>query len=177
MKALVWATIDTLSCLLLVVLAAINPPVVEQRSAIETTGKWVVVTTWRASDNDVDTWLQQPDGVKVWWQNMRSASAHLEQDDVGVLNDDPDAKNRERVVIRSVQAGEYIVNLHGYAIRDAPVVVTVTLWRLQGADRQVHSVKITIRGRGQEETAFRFRLNERGELQDLNQLSARLVIR
>ncbi len=174
MKALVWATIDTLSCLLLVVLAAINPPVVEAHSAIETYGKWVVVATWASSDNDVDVWLEAPNGSKVWWQSPRSPIAHLEQDDQGLKEDGPGV-NRERMVIREVRAGEYVVALHCYACYATPVTVTVQLWRLQGADIRVYTRQITLRWQRQEVTAFRFTLDAAGSLRDLNQLPKQIV--
>ena len=174
-KGLALAALDLMGSLLLVVYVLINPPIIEARSAIQTPGRWVVITTWEASDNDVDTWLQQPDGRKVWWRNPRSPIAHLEQDDLGINDDDPKAMNRERVVVRTVQAGEHIVALHCFACYDLPITVTVALWRLQGADKRVYSLRRVLLLNGQEETAFRFVLDESGVLQKMNRLPAQIV--
>lgn len=152
-----------------------NPPVTEARAAIETHGRWAVVVSWEASDNDVDSWLATPSGATVSWVNPRNEYAHLEQDDLGYSNDTPDGENRERLVIRSVEAGEYVANLHCYACYDTPIEVTVVLWRLQGADTKVKTERITLTHNAQEETVFRFRLDEAGALQDLNRLPARIV--
>ncbi len=160
--------------LLLVVYALINPPVVPAHSAIDTPGRWVVVVSWPMSDNDVDTWLRTPDGRLVWWQAMRSPVAHLEQDDTGVFGDADGSVNGERMVIRNVIPGEYVVNLHCYVCRSDPVLVTVTLWRLQGADQKIYSVQVRLVHR-QEATAFRFSLDADGRLTDTNRLPASLV--
>ena len=178
MRALVWATVDTLSCLLLVVLAAINPPLDPARAALETYGRYAVVLTWPAGDNDVDTWYASPDGRRVWFNDSRSTVAHLEQDDLGTRSDtDPKAVNRERVVIRSILPGEHIVNVHAYGLSQPPVTVKVELWRLQGADRRLYSVRIRLTTTGDERTAFRFSLDRSGVLQNLNRLPASLVTR
>lgn len=177
MKALVWAAIDSLSCLLLVVLVAINPPVEPTAAAIETYGRWAVVVSWPASDNDVDIWLRTPAGDRVSWVTPRLAVAHLEQDDLGMRSDDPGAANRERVVIRSTEAGEYVANLHCYACYDPPIAVDVALWRLQGADRSVKRRRLVLGRNGQEVTVFRFTLAGDGALRNLSYLPARIVSR
>lgn len=175
MKALVWAAIDTLSCLLLIVLVAINPPVVKTRASIATPGKYVVVMTWPQTDNDVDLWLRQPDGRIVYWRNPRSPLAHLESDDQGFVGDLPDGHNVERMVLRNLAPGEFTVNVHLYSGRDVPVPVTVTLWRLEGVDAELYSVKIVLAVEGDEVTAFRFSPNEDGAVRNLNRLPAQLV--
>lgn len=174
-KGIAFAALDLMGSLLLVIYALINPPVTEARSAIETHGRWAVVMTWEASDNDVDLWMQQPDGRRVFWRNPRSPESHLEQDDVGIRADCRTCVNVERMVIRSVQPGEAILTAHCYACYDVPIAVTVTLWRLQGADTKVYTVRLVMRRNREEQTAFRMRLSESGALQDLNRLPASLV--
>ena len=114
----------------------------------------------------------------MWFNDPRSNVAHLEQDDLGTRSDtDPKAVNRERVVIRSILPGEHIVNVHAYGLRRPPVTVKVELWRLQGADRRLYSVRIRLAATGDERTAFRFSLDRSGALQNLNRLPASLVTR
>ncbi len=160
--------------LLLVVYTLINPVVVETRAALETPGKWAIVVTWPVGDNDVDIWLRDPTNRLVWWNAPRSPLAHLEQDDVGLRGDQPNGDNLERMVLRNVAPGEFVANLHCYACYATPVHVTVTLWRLQGADKKVYSTKATLRNH-EEVTAFRFSLDSDGRLTDRNDLPIRLV--
>lgn len=175
-RGLAFAALDLMGSLLLVVYALINPPVVPAHSAIDTPGRWVVVMSWPYSDNDIDLWLKQPDDRIVYWRNPRSPIAHLEQDDTGIYGDDRRAAdNVERMVIRTIEPGEYIVNVHGYAAWAVPVPVTVTLWRLEGADARVYHVQLVVRSNGAELTAFRFTLDANGKLTDLNRLPATLV--
>lgn len=179
MKALAWAAIDCLGCLLLVILTTINPPVIQHHSNIDVYGRYVVQLTWPAAiDSDIDLWVRDPAGKVVWWGAPRQGLMNLEQDDLGKRSDLENGVlvgiNRERVILRGVIAGEYIVNVHAYR-SDVPVPVVVTLWRLQGTDRIVYTRKLMLRGEGDEQTAFRFSLTADGRLVDANRLPYQLV--
>lgn len=166
--------------LLLVILVLMNPPVIKEHSAIETYGRWIIVATWPAKvDADVDLWVRDPEHRTVWWSMPRQGLMHLEQDDLGFRSDTEGSvtvrRNQERVVLRGVVPGEYIVNLHAYRT-DVPVTVTVTLWRLQGADKPIYSRTLTLQSEGDEQTAFRFSLAADGHLTDTNRLPAHIVM-
>lgn len=170
-----WAALDLMGSLLLVVYTLIAPPPAPAAS-IATFGRYAIVTTWPAGDNDVDTWYKSPDGARVWFANPSSLVAHLERDDLGSRSDlDAGSTNSERVIITAALPGEHIVNLHGYGLGQPPVPVTVELWQLQGHDHRVYRAHVVLAATGDEVTAFRFQLSRDGVLRSVNRLPASVV--
>ena len=92
---------------------------------------------------------------------------NLLRDDLG-LEGDPTDRNYEVSYSRGIPAGEYIANVHMYGPLPAGVTVAVTVVisvRQKYDDlRPVLQTKVELTRRNQEETAFRFKLDERGEL-------------
>lgn len=116
---------------------------------------------------DVDLWVQAPGDVPVGFFNQHSHYFSLLRDDLG-LEADPTDRNYEVSYSRGIPAGEYIANVHMYGPLPAglTVAVTVVMSVRQKYDdlRQVLQTKVELTRRNQEETAFRFKLDERGEL-------------
>ncbi len=116
---------------------------------------------------DVDLWVQAPGDVPVGFFNQHSYYFNLLRDDLG-LEGDPTDRNYEVSYSRGIPAGEYIANVHMYGPLPAGVTVAVTVVisvRQKYDDlRQVLQTKVELTRRNQEETAFRFKLDERGEL-------------
>lgn len=163
----------------------INPNKEEEKS-IETAGEYIVVVTWpNKSWDDIDTYVLDPAGNIVFFQSRESGLMHLERDDLGARSDyvtDEKGrlvlveKNEERVIIRGVVTGEYIVNVHMYSKIDPyPTPVNITLIKLKGNDEYITQKEVILRYRGDEETAFRFTLNINGEVTNINYLPRRLV--
>lgn len=163
--ALAWAAIDLLSCLLLVVYTLIAPPP-KPASAIRTQGTWAVTLTWPHDRyDDLDLYVQMPDGRIVFFANKDAGGAQLEHDDLGTPDTGYGARpNYERVVIRGPVDGEIVVNVHVYSRSDAGTRIpcTVTLWDLQGRDRIVRRQRLEMGGMGDEQTAFRAELTPAG---------------
>jgi hypothetical protein len=81
----------------------------------------------------------------------------------------------ELTVIRESAPGEYVANVHVYN-GSARAAVTVELWDLRGLrKRMVLSRRLTVRYRGEQETAFRWRLGSRGNLVGHSFLQADLL--
>lgn len=151
-SALAWVAIDFLCCILLVVYTLIAPP--PKPTQIATLGKYAVTLEWPAGyESDVDLYVKTPSGTVVFFANSDGRTVTLEHDDLGL----PDARNRERAVIRELERGEYIVNVFAYRLREPRVPVIVTLWRLEGADTQLRVTHLSLEREGQELTVFRFR--------------------
>jgi hypothetical protein len=174
-----WAAIDFLCCLLLVVYVLVAPPV--QAQSIETFGRYVIVLAWPdRAHSDVDLWVRDPGHRVVYYAQTRNGLMHLEEDDLGIVSDTISGitvhRNLERVVVKGIVPGEYIVNVHLYNRLDRhPLRAEVTLYRLQGADRKMASRMVTLTRQGQEETAFRFSLSPDGRLTGMSRLPAALV--
>ncbi|MFQ6021428.1 MAG: hypothetical protein ACE5NW_01795 [Acidiferrobacterales bacterium] len=131
-------------------------------------GNVVVEMHWPdALPVDVDLWVQAPGDVPVGFFNQHSHFFSLLRDDLG-LEEDPSGRNYEVSYSRGIPAGEYIANVHMYGPLPAGVTVPVTIVisvRQKYDDlRQILQTKVELRRRNQEETAFRFKLDERGEL-------------
>lgn len=175
-----WAAIDFLCCLLLVVFTLIAPPV-QAHSSIQTLGRWAVIVTWPDGvDDDVDTYVRAPTGEIVFFNRVSGALMHLEVDDMGIVGDSAGGvnlvPNHERVILRGVIPGEYVVNLHAYRFADSNVPVTVELYRLEGVDRAVLTRQVILEEEGSEHTAFRFTLRPNGSLAGTSDLPAQFVM-
>ena len=116
---------------------------------------------------DVDLWVQAPGDVPVGFWNQGSRYFNLLRDDLGLEND-ATGRNYEVSYSRGIPAGEYTVNVHMYGSLPAgtrvPVKVVVSVKPKYGELRQMLQTQIELTRRNQEETAFRFRLTEEGDL-------------
>ena len=154
--------------------------------------EFVVVMEWdKEAKGDIDLYVQDPLGDKCSFRQTVANFMHLDKDDLGSINDtvvNADGTvstvkiNREVITIRGIIAGEYIINAHYYSERDYSNIdkriemgtsarkkkskeVTVKI--------ELHKVnpytilwagKKNFRGKGQEETFVRFRLDKDGEV-------------
>ena len=171
--ALALAAIDFLICLVVVLRVLIAPPPVPA-SAIDSEGVYVVRVSWPDGRNDdVDTYVETPSGKIVYFNNLHADGVHLAFDDQGVLNDEGRKQNQERATLRSVYAGWYTVNVHMFAGGSSPV--RVVLYKLKGADGVVVRRSLVLRRNGDEQTAFRFRVDGSGDVAETNTLPKSLV--
>lgn len=130
--------------------------------------------------HDVDLWVRAPGDVPVGFYNQGSRFFNLLRDDLG---DEADATglNYEISYSRGIPPGEYIVNVHMYGLLPAgveiPVKVVVSVRRPLDVARQILETTVPLVRRNQEETAFRFRLDDEGELveESVTALRRRLV--
>lgn len=172
-EAVAWAAIDFLSALLLVIYVLIAPP--PKPVAVETYGSYAIEVTWPVKYNhDVDTWVQDPDGNLAWFGASDVGLMSLDHDDLGFSSDSMGGAfvndNRERVVLRGVTPGEYVVNVHAFKTPYGPTPVDIRLYRLRGDDKLIHERKLTLRATGDEQTAFRVVFGEDGEPESYNRL-------
>lgn len=170
--ALVWASLDLLTCLLLATYVLVSPGA--KRPVIETPGQYAVAASWRdGSNDDIDLWVQNPTGGITWYGMRQTGLVLLESDDCGEkvsgthkLSSGRIVKvpqRRERAVIKGVLPGEYVANVRMYHDRDGkPIRVHVELWNLQGDDKVLLKRDVTLITAGHEETAFRFSFSLKG---------------
>jgi hypothetical protein len=117
---------------------------------------------------DVDLWVQAPGDVPVGYSNKSGLIFNLLRDDLGSQADPTDV-NFETSYSRGIPPGEYTVNVHlfrnlenAYPV-NVRVVVRVKADNEAGA-RPIAATTVRFDREGQELTAFRFRLTEKGEL-------------
>ena len=161
----------------------INPS--KKKNNVRMKAEFMITTTWpRDLDDDVDMYVEDPQGNLVAFMRREDGLMHLDRDDLGHRNDSIDTEwgviefkdNREIVTIRGTVPGEYVVNVHMYMKRSAVVEVPVTIQLDKINPYSTVTIKeVILRISGDEGTAFRFTLNKDGDVIDINQLKKSLI--
>ena len=130
-------------------------------------GNVIVEMFWdKDTDADVDLWVQGPGDVPVGYSNKSGVIFNLVRDDLG-KGGDPNSMNYEVSYGRGQWPGEYVVNAMLFRSRDnkypVPLQIKVSLQNRQGEVHQALQSNIELRFEGEETTAFRFRIDEKGE--------------
>ena len=169
--------------LFLVAIMFMNP---EAKSGIiDPKAEYIVTITWEDnSPDDIDTWVEDPEGNVIWFRSPEAGLLHLDRDDRGLLNDMitingeevQNPLNQEVVTIRGVVKGEYVVNLHYYQSETGrPVEVNVRLVKVNPALEVIYYGTVTLAETGEEKTAFRFNILASGEISNVNFIPKKLV--
>jgi hypothetical protein len=171
--------------LFIVAFMAIN--VSSKKGTIETKAEFVITVTWdEKSQDDVDTWLQDPTGNVLFFRQKDIGLAHLDRDDLGIINDKVMTTggekieyiyNQELTTIRGFIAGEWVLNLHMYNKRDSGVVTaTVVIDKLNPRAATIFKKTIQMTTTGEEITVARFTMNAQGEITNWDDLPKSLVM-
>lgn len=151
----------------------------------EAKAEYMIVVEWSPDrDDDIDTYVEDPNGKLVFFRRREDGLMHLDRDDVGWRNDRvrlPDGSyaevklNREVVSLRGIIPGEYVVNVHMYHMRsEDPTPITVRLEKVNPYEF-VTVKELTLEAVGREATAFRFTLDKDGKVTDLNEDEKRIA--
>ncbi|TQV80796.1 hypothetical protein [Denitrobaculum tricleocarpae] len=154
--------------IVLLLLPHLNPPA---RAEAETNAPGNVIVELRWPDelnSDVDLWVEAPGDKPVGYSNKGGVSFNLLRDDLGNLAD-ATRMNYEVSYSRGVPHGEYTVNVHLYrnlsGADSIPVTVVISVKPSEDAPaKQILATSVDLRHEGQEITAFRFSLDEKGRL-------------
>lgn len=119
------------------------------------------------SCSDVDLWTEGPSGGPVGYSRRSGKTLNLLRDDLG-CNNDTSGRNFENVYSRGSEAGEFIVNVHGYSgsfpLNVDVIVSTKDPHSALGAFQQIIKRSVTIETKGEEVTVVRFKLDKDGNL-------------
>lgn len=147
----------------------INPKAKQGEGAADPPGNVIAEIRWDDKlRTDVDLWVQAPGDVPVGYSNKSGLIFNLLRDDLGSQADPTDV-NFETSYSRGIPPGEYAVNVHLFRNLEniypinVRVVVRVKADNEAGA-RPIAATTVRLDREGQELTAFRFRLTEKGEL-------------
>ena len=170
--------------LFIVALIFLNPPA--KTGIIDPKAEFIITTTWdEGSPNDVDTWVEDPDGNLVWFNSPALGLMHLDRDDRGMTNDMllvngqevVNPLNQEVVTIRGFVEGEYVVNLHYYkAENERPVNASVSVSKVNPKLEVVYFGSLELERQGEEVTAVRFSVDKSGAVTKVNTLSKSIVV-
>lgn len=173
----------TFTFLFLISLLLINPPA--KSGIINPKAEFLITVSWEdGNENDIDTWVQGPQGSKVWFKQAQNGLMHLDRDDRGKTNDTQQVDgreisnplNQEVVTIRGRPPGEFIVNVHYYkSVDQLEVPVTVYVAEVNPTLKVLHYATLDLKKEGEEKTAVRFTLNNQGKVENINTLQTSLV--
>jgi hypothetical protein len=170
--------------LFMIAITAINPPAKKQGD-IPAKAELIVTTTWADGlKDDVDTWVEAPDGEIVWYRNPDGGLLHLDRDDRGAENDTllvdgapvVNPLNQEVVTVRGLIPGDYVVNLHRYHADGSNVLpVQVNVVKVNPRLEVVFYDTVDLAAQGTERTAVRFTIARDGSVSGINTLQKNLV--
>ena len=156
----------------------INPS--KQENNVEVKAEFIITVTWDSFlDNDVDMYVEDPQGRLVAFMRREEGLMHLDRDDVGKYNDILDTpfgsveydENREVVTLRGTVPGEYVVNVHMYVRMSVVTETHVRVQRVKINPFKIGSVKdVVLTDTGDEKTVFRFTVDREGDVTEMNQL-------
>lgn len=152
---------------------------------IETKAEMIITVTWPDyHPDDIDTYVEGPDGKIVWYHRREAGLLHLDRDDRGMVLDEVTvgdetvliALNQETVTLRGFLSGEYVVNVFRYTDVDpAPVPVSVKVEKINPHSQVVYYGTVDLAAKNDEVTAVRFTMDAKGNVTDLNQRQKPLV--
>lgn len=131
-------------------------------------GNLIVEMHWPSDiPYDVDLWVKAPKEVPVGFWNQGAKIFNLLRDDLGAEGDATE-ENYEVSYSRGIPPGEYVANVHMYGRlkpgQSVPVKVVISV-KQPGLDtRQILQTTVQLERHNQEETAFRFRLDNDADL-------------
>ena len=169
--------------LFLVAIMLMNP---EAKSGIiDPKAEYILTITWEDnSPDDIDVWVEDPEGQLVWFRTPEAGLLHLDRDDRGLVNDMitvngeeiQNPLNQEVITLRGIVKGEYVVNVHYYASETGkPVEVNVRLAKVNPILKVVYYGTVNLEKKGDEKTALRFNIGHDGEVSGINFLPKSLV--
>ena len=145
---------------------------------IDTKAQMLVTVSWPDNHpDDIDTYVEDPQGNIVWDHVMEAGMMSLDRDDRGdyknmILVNGKTIRNpirQEIVQMRALIPGEYVVNIHHYlATTPDPVPVTVTVEKINPKVEIVYYDRLFVDHTGDEKTAVRFTVSEDGKITDIN---------
>ena len=161
----------------------INPSKTDKN--IEMKAEFVIVVTWpHELDDDVDVYLEDPQGHLVAFMRREDGLMHLDRDDLGNRNDFINTpagrieylENREIVTIRGIVPGEYVLNVHMYSKNStgASTPVTVIVDKINPYATVVLKT-VELKDKGDEKTVCRFVVDEDGKIKNVTNLFKSLL--
>jgi len=173
---LLFNTLLGFSLLFFISIIFMNP--IAKMGNINFKAEYIITVTWPDHQpDDIDIWVQDPNGNLLSYRDSDVGWLHLDRDDQGDLNDTVMINgvktvypiNQEVVTIRGIVSGEYVLNLQYYkSTTGKPVTATVKIEKVNPSLKIVYVDKITLHKEDDEKTVLRFKLDARGELVGIN---------
>lgn len=169
--------------LFLVAIMFMNPQA--KSGIIDPKAEYIITATWEDnSPDDIDIWVEDPEGQVIYFRNPEAGLLHLDRDDRGLINDTilvnkqeiQNPLNQEVVTLRGVLEGEYTVNIHYYASETKkPVDVNVRLDKVNPKLEVIYYNVVNVKKKGDEMTVLRFAIGNDGNISGINFIPKSLV--
>ena len=183
--AVLFKMIQALTFFFILAVIFMNP--ISKKGIIDPKAEYIITVTWPDSNpNDIDAWVEEPDGNLVWFQTKEAGLIHLDRDDRGNVNDVltingqtiQNPLNQEVVTIRGTVVGEYVINIFYYASEDnKPVPVKVRVDKVNPQLEVIYYDTLTMDKVGDEKTAVRFTIDANGSIVNINSIEKKLTTR
>ena len=167
----------------LIAFMLINP--ISDTGKVDPKAEVLITVTWPDQHpDDIDLYVEDPNGGVVWYHVKEAGLMHLDRDDRGNYRDTitvdgqkiNNPLNQETVTLRGIIPGEFVINIHHYlanGTEDVPVEVKVE--KLNPEVTLVFYTTLQLDHKGQELTAARFTMDEDGQISDVNRRPKTLV--
>ena len=167
----------------LIAFMLINP--ISDTGKVDPKAEVLITVTWPDQHpDDIDLYVEDPNGGVVWYHVKEAGLMHLDRDDRGNYRDTitvdgqkiNNPLNQETVTIRGIIPGEFVINIHHYLANgtdDVPVEIKVE--KLNPEVTLVFYTTLQLDHKGQELTAARFTMDENGLISDVNRRPKTLV--
>ncbi len=153
--------------------------------AVDVKAEIIITANWPDGDpDDVDLYVEDPEGNVVWYYIKEAGLIHLDRDDRGNYRDTIEVNghkietplNQETVTMRGIVAGEYVVNVYRYtATTGQPLPVSVKIEKVNPVLSVVHYGRVVLNERSEEKTVIRFTLDDEGKVVSTSDLFKSLV--
>src|SRR5688500_14105962 len=137
-SVVLFKALQILAFLFFVALLIVSPT--DEEGKVDTKAEFMITVEWPDNHpDDIDTFVQDPQGHIVWFRRREADFMLLDRDNRGGLNafvlvngvKVPTATRQELITIRGIIAGEYTVNIYHFAaMTGQPVPVTVLVQKL-----------------------------------------------
>lgn len=165
-SSLLFNSLKAITFMFFISFAMINKPA--DSGKVDPKAEMLITVTWPDSNpDDVDTYVEDPAGNIVWYNQREAGLMHLDRDDRGMFKDvilfnDKEVTNplnQEIISFRGLEDGEYVVNIvHYIANGTAPLPVKVKVEKLNPTVKVIYYESLDLTGAGDELTAVRFTL-------------------
>lgn len=145
-------------------LSFVNPKA-KEAEATQSPGNMSITAAWTEGHHDCDLWVMGPGEAKaIGYSNRAGKLFNLLRDDLGEAGDSMPL-NYENAYSRGLPAGQYVINIHGYSIRDVAVQVSIEVrFGSPGASPKLAFEETLTLVQGQERTVIAFRLDDKGNI-------------
>ena len=182
-SVVLFKALQILAFLFFIALLIVAPEANEGK--VDSKAEFIITIDWPDNHpDDIDTFVQDPQGQIVWFRRREADFMLLDRDDRGGINDFvmvsgqkvPTAMRQEVVTIRGIIAGEYTVNVYHFAaMTGQPVPVTVMVQKLNPKVDIVAKETVDLRQGGDEKTAVRFTLDAKGKVTETNRIQRSIL--